>query len=94
MRAGGGHFKQATLCYWGLSIPSPKREQSPPIFGRVYCGQTAGWIKMPLGVEVGLGPGHNVLDGAQLFLPKGAQPPIFGPYLLWPNGWMDQDATW
>jgi len=21
--------------------------------------------------------------------PKGAQPPIFGPYLLWPNGWMD-----
>jgi len=29
----------------------------------VYCGQTAGWIKMPLGMEVGLGPGHNVLDG-------------------------------
>jgi len=26
--------------------------------------------------------------------PKGAQPPIFGPYLLWPNGSMDQDATW
>ena len=25
---------------------------------------------------------------------KGAQPPIFGPCLLWPNGWMDQDATW
>ena len=24
---------------------------------------TAGWIKMPLGVEVGLGPGHIVLDG-------------------------------
>ena len=22
------------------------------------------------------------------------QPPIFGPCLLWPNGWMDQDATW
>jgi len=26
--------------------------------------------------------------------PKGAQPPIFGPCLLWPNGWMDQDAIW
>jgi len=27
--------------------------------------------------------------------PKGAQPPpIFGPCLLWPNGCMDQDATW
>jgi len=25
---------------------------------------------------------------------KGAQPPIFSPCLLWPNGWMDQDATW
>ena len=25
---------------------------------------------------------------------KGAQPPIFGPCLLWPNGWMDQNVTW
>ena len=30
----------------------------------------------------------------QLPLPNGAQPPIFGPCLLWPNGWLDQDATW
>ena len=29
----------------------------------VYCGQMVGWIKMPLGTEVGLGPGHIVLDG-------------------------------
>jgi len=29
----------------------------------VYCGQTVGWIKMPLGMEVGLDPGHIVLDG-------------------------------
>jgi len=21
-------------------------------------------------------------------------PPLWGPCLLWPNGWMDQDATW
>jgi len=26
--------------------------------------------------------------------PKGAQPLIFGPCLLWPYGWMDQDVTW
>ena len=27
--------------------------------------------------------------------PKGAEPhPIFDPRLLWPNGCMDQDATW
>jgi len=28
---------------------------------RVCCGQTAGWIKMPLGTKVGLSPGHIVL---------------------------------
>ena len=29
----------------------------------VYCGQMVAWIKMPLGTEVGLGPGDIVLDG-------------------------------
>ena len=24
----------------------------------------------------------------------GAPSPIFGPRLLWPNGWMDEDAAW
>jgi len=61
----------------------------------VYCGQTAGCIKIPLAMEVGLSPGDFVLDGDPAPLPKkGAEPPIFGPCLLWPNGWMDQDATW
>ena len=47
---------------------------------------------MPLGVEVGLiGPGHTVLDGDSSSPTKSDTPPIFGP---WPNGWMDQDATW
>ena len=50
---------------------------------------------MALGMEVGLGPIHIVLDGTQLPSPKqGAESPIFGPSLLWPNGWMNQDATW
>ena len=49
---------------------------------------------MKLGTQVGLGLGHIVLDGDPAPpLPKGHSPPIFGPYLLWPNGWMDQDAT-
>ena len=43
-------------------------------------------------MEVGLGPGHIVLDGDLAPLPiKGAQPPIFGPFLLWPNCWMHQE---
>ena len=51
---------------------------------------------MKLGKQVGLGPCHIVLDGdPALPFPKGHNPhPIFGPYLLRPNGFMDQDATW
>jgi len=61
----------------------------------VYCVQTVEWIKMPLGMEAGLGPGHIVLDGDPAPRPgNGAQPPIIAPCLLWPNGLMDQDATW
>jgi len=79
--------------------PSQKWANSSPTLGPMYCGQTAGWIKTPLGMEVGLGPGHIVLDGDPV-LPskKGHSPhsslPIFGPCLLWPNGWMDHNATW
>jgi len=40
-------------------------------------------IKMPLGTEVGLGPGDIVLHG-DTALPKSAQlPPIFGPTARW-----------
>jgi len=41
----------------------------------VYCGQTVGWIKMKLGVEVGLSLHQIVLNGYPAPLPKGAQPP-------------------
>jgi len=36
----------------------------------VYCGQTVRWIKMKLGTQVGLRPGHNVLDGDPAPLPQ------------------------
>jgi len=123
----------------GTQPPSPKTRRPT----NVYCGQTAGWIKMPLGTEVG----HSVVDvvldgdsalaplkgnspvpnfrpmsvvakrldglrchlvwrygsaqatlysmGAQVPREKGTAPhPIFGPCLLWQNGWIDQDMTW
>jgi len=66
---------------------------APQFSANVYCGQTAGWIKMPLGAMVGLDPGNIVLD-ADPAPPQGAWPLNFGLCLLWPNGWMDQDATW
>jgi len=53
------------------------------------------WIKMPLGMELGLSPDDFMLDEDPMPSPKrGLSPLIFGPLLLWPNGWMHQDATW
>ena len=64
---------------------------------------------MKLGMQVGLGPGHIVLDADPAPFRKGTQQPplskftgagfacvrvIRGPCLLRPNGWMDQDAIW
>jgi len=77
----------------GTQLPFLQMSKAPKFLTHVYCGQTDRGIKMPLGMEVGLGPGHIVLDRDPVLLPKGAQPSIFGPRLLWPNGWMDQDGT-
>ena len=63
----------------------PKEGHSPHFSAHVYCGHTAGWIKMPLGTEGGLGPGHIVSDGDPA-APKGIQPPNFRPMSLWPYG--------
>ena len=50
---------------------------------------------MPLGMEVDLGLGDFVFDGDPAPPEKKHSPTqFFGPCLLWPNGWMDQDATW
>jgi len=46
----------------------------------MYCGQTVGWIKMKLGVKIGLDSGHTVLDGEPSPpIPKGHSPPNFWP---------------
>jgi len=50
---------------------------------------------MELGMEVSLGPGRIVLElrwGPPLT--QRGTGPIFGPCLLWPSGWIDQDAIW
>jgi len=54
----------------------------PQFSAYVRCGQTAGWIKMPLGMQVGLGLSDIVLDGDLAPPPqKGVEPPICGPCL-------------
>ena len=53
----------------------------------VYCGQTVGWIRMPLGTKLGLGPGHIVLAG----LPQKGTNPNFRPMSVVDD---DDDDEW
>jgi len=55
----------------------------------VYYGQTVRWIKMKLGRQVGLGPGHIVLDGDPDPSPKMGQSPQFSAHV-----YCDQTAGW
>jgi len=64
----------------GDQVPLPKKGRNPhQIFefsAHAYCGQTAGWIKMPLGSKVGLSPGDCVLDGDPALLPTTGLEPL------------------
>ena len=53
--------KQFALCYWTILCLSVCLSVCRVTL--VYCGQMVGKIKVPLGTEVGLSPGHTVLDG-------------------------------
>jgi len=62
----------------GTQLPSQKGADPPKNSAHVYSGQTAGWIKMILGMAVGLSQGDFVLDGDPAPFPKkGAEPPNF-----------------
>ena len=70
----------------GQSSPFPKKETEAcsPIFGPCLLWPN-GWMKMPLGTEVHLGPGHIVLDGSQLPM-NGAQQPLFSAHVYCGHG--------
>jgi len=74
----------------GDPAPPPPKGGGAPNFRPIsVAAKWHGWIKMPLGMEVGLSPGDFVLDGDPDTLPKmGAErpSPIFSPFLLWSNG--------
>ena len=60
----GGRPRPRRLCVrWGPRSSLPKRGAPPKFSAHVYCGQMAACIKMPLGMELGLGPGDFALDG-------------------------------
>jgi len=72
----GGRPRPRPHCTrWGPSCPF-RKGHSPQFSAHLYCGQTARWIKMALGMEVGLGSGHIVLDGDPAAPAKGAQQPL------------------
>ena len=59
---------------------APPKEHTLQFSAHVYCGHTAGCIKMPLGTEVGLGPGDIVIDEDPALPKKGHNSlPFFGP---------------
>jgi len=68
---------------------TPRTEGTPTtsqFLVHVYCGQTAGWMKTPLGTKVDFGPGHIVLDGVPAVRESGPTAAhLFGPCLLWPR---------
>ena len=74
----------------GTQLTLPQTGTVPQFSAHTCCGQMAGWIKMPLGREVGLSQSDIVLD----WNPKRWQGPQFSARLLWPNSWMDQDGSW
>jgi len=92
----GGRPLPRQLCVrWGPSLYT-KRGSPTQCSAHVYCDQTAAWIKMSLGTEVGLGLRDTVFDVDPATPEKGhSRPyPMFGPCLLWPDGWMDENAAW
>jgi len=68
---------------WRPSSASSKGAQ-PPFSAHVCCGQTAGWIKVPLGTGVYMDPGDIVLDGhlAPPAKKRAQYPSNFGPCIV------------
>jgi len=80
----GGRPRRHCVRWGPSSLLAKKGAEPPPQFSaHVYCGQTAGWIKMALGMAVGLGVGHTAqdMDSAPHSKNGAAPPPIFCPFL-------------
>ena len=78
---GGRAHPRPHYARWGPSSPCPRKGAQPSNFRPMsIVPKTAGWIKMPLGMEIGLDPSDIVLDGDAVPLPqKGAEPSNFWP---------------
>ena len=70
------------LCVqWGPGSLRKKGTAPTQFLADVCCGHAAGWIKMPLGTDVNLGPGYVVLNGVAA-PPKRGTAPSFRPMCI------------
>jgi len=65
---------------WGPSSPPPKGHR-PPSPAHICCGQMAAWIKMPLGMDLGLSPGDCVRWRHRSPSPKRGRAPKFSAHV-------------
>ena len=65
-----------------FSSPSPKGHSSPQFSAHICCVQIAAWIKMSLGMELGLGPGDFLLGDPAPSLKGGRSSPNFWPMFI------------
>jgi len=83
-----GPLASPAMGNWGTCHGKGTAAPLPHSSVHVYCGQTAAWIRIPLGTEVGLVPDDIALDEDPAPPPtdRDTAAPLFGPCLLQPNG--------
>jgi len=75
------NFFEDTAHHLSVLLVYAFRQQSSSSY---CCGQTAGWMKTPLGTGVDRRAGHIVLDGFPALRERGTAPhSLLGPCLLW-----------
>jgi len=78
----------------GDPAPLSQKGAEPQFSAHLYCGQTAGYIKMPLDMEVGLIPGDSLLDGDPASLRKRGRSPQFSANVYCGTPGCTRNATW
>jgi len=60
----------------GTQLPLSQKGTAPQFSAYIHCGQMAGWIKMPLGMEVRLAQATLCWMWTQLLSPKMGRSPL------------------
>jgi len=81
VRNGVEKLPKISTSYLGRTSVTDRRQTDGRQHIANYCGQTVGWIKMALGMKVGLGPGYIVLNRDPLpSRKKGADPQFWAHF--------------